>query len=125
MTDTQIICILLAVILALIGVIVIMHAKMQHRPVKSIIRVTGQITPVELKFEHEFDPMEAEWRNLHPDEADWQRRREIATSFSNHIFAELMRKDTELMELISTQPPYSRYPVRITAKMYLLPIKKL
>lgn len=125
MNLTQIIVIHWLVIISLLLVILYLYNRLHYwkKPVRRHI-VINQIEPIKVQFTHEFEPVDAHRYGLNPDEAAWQRRRTMAASFTDHLFAELMQPNCNLVEVTETQPTYAKYPTRVTAYMYFVPFNK-
>jgi hypothetical protein len=123
MSLTQIIVLHWLAIIAMALVILYLYNRVQFwkRPARRHI-VINNVEPLKVQFEHEFEPVNPNW--MAESEAEWHRRRTVATSFSDYVFKELMKPDSELLQIAETTPSYSRNPARVTAYMYFVPIKK-
>lgn len=125
MSLTQIIVLHWLAIIALLLTIAYLYNRVQYwkKPVRRHI-VINSVEPVKVSFTNEFEPVDAHRYGLSQDEAAWQRRRTIAGNFTDYIFAELMQPDSPYLEISESHPPYAKYPTRVTASMFLVPLKK-
>lgn len=116
MNQEQVIYLLNAIILAMVGVIIIQQAK--KKEAKKTTPIRRKISPVVIQFDHYFYPDHPAQLKLTRADKDWQERREVCSKITNHLFQEFMKKDSQFIEISNSSNGF------VSGKIYILPINE-